>query len=99
MEWENVVRIGQAVVTVAVLVFSVITNRQKASQAKAQELETRLVTLEQQLLHMPDARQFADLAGDVKGMKAEMQGIARELGPLRLSLDRMNDYLLNSKVQ
>ncbi|UQY32638.1 DUF2730 domain-containing protein [Pseudomonas fulva] len=99
MEWENVVRIGQGVITVAVLVFSVITNRQKASAAKAQELETRLVTLEQQLLHMPDARQFAELAGDVKAMKAEMQGVARELGPLRVSLDRMNDYLLNSKVQ
>jgi len=106
MDFDYLLRLGQFVFTVLVGLFSLLTARRASSKAQAEQLATRLnsqdnriLVLEQQLQHMPDARQFAELAGDVKAMKAEMQGVARELGPLRLSLERMNDYLLNSKVQ
>ncbi|MCY1306800.1 hypothetical protein D9M70_566820 [compost metagenome] len=45
--------------------------------------------------HLPDSQQLAELAGDMKAIKAEISGLARELAPLARSVDRINDYLLN----
>ena len=49
--------------------------------------------------HLPDGKQLADLAGDMKAIKAELAGVARELAPLARSVDRINDYLLNARAQ
>ncbi|WP_339844329.1 DUF2730 family protein [uncultured Halopseudomonas sp.] len=106
MDIDTVIRFGQFVFTVAVGLFSIIAARKSSSKADAKELasrmnhqDSRILTLEQQLLHMPDSQQMSELAGDMKAIKAELAGVARELAPLARSLDRINDYLLNARSQ
>ena len=106
MDWDFVTRVGQFVFTVALGIYTVLTSRRSASAVEAQSLEkrlnnhhTRIVTAEQQLLHLPDAKQMAELAGDMKAVKAELAGVARELAPLARALDRINDYLLNARAK
>lgn len=98
------IRAGQFVFTVVVGLFSFSASRRASSKSEAEKLsgrltglDTRILTLEQQMLHLPDGKQFAELAGDMKAIKAEMAGVARELAPLARSLDRINDYLLNAR--
>lgn len=106
MDWDFITRVGQFVFTVLIGLYSLLAARRSASTAEAQELNTRLtnhhtriLTVEQQLLHLPDAKQMSELAGDMKAVKAELAGVARELAPLARALDRINDYLLNARAQ
>ncbi len=104
MDWDVALRAGSTLFTVGIGIYTLLSNRQKASAAEARALdnrlnaqETRIVTLEQQILHLPDAHQLAELAGDMKAIKAELAGLARELAPLTRSVDRINDYLLTAR--
>lgn len=104
MDIDGLLRIGQFGFTVLVGLFSIASARRASSKADADALaqrlaglDTRIVKVEQQLLHLPDGKQLADLAGDMKAVKVELAGVARELAPLARSLDRINDYLLNNK--
>ena len=105
MEWDAIFRYGQGLATLALGIYSFMASRRAASAAEAKELaarlnkqDQRLLTLEQQMLHMPDGTQLSDLAGDMKAIKAELAGVARELAPLARSVDRINDYLLNTRT-
>lgn len=105
MEWDGTIRVIQGLATVLLGLYSVMASRRSASAAEAQTLaerlnsqDTRIVTIEQHILHLPDGKQMADLAGDMKAIKAELAGVARELAPLSRSLDRINDYLLSSRT-
>ncbi|MDR7024377.1 DUF2730 family protein [Pseudomonas peli] len=104
MDWDFITRAGQFVFTVVIGLYSLLAARRSASTAEAQALDkrlnnhhTRIVTVEQQLIHLPDAKQMSDLAGDMKAVKAELAGVARELAPLARALDRINDYLLRAQ--
>ncbi len=106
MDIDLLIRAGQFVFTVAVGIFSIAAARKSSSKADAEALaqrlnsqDSRILTLEQQLLHMPDSHQMSELAGDMKAIKAELAGVARELAPLARSVDRINDYLLNARAQ
>jgi len=106
MDWDLITRGGQFLFTVSIGLYSLAASRRSASIAEAEALaarlskqDTRILTLEQQMLHLPDGKQLADLAGDMKVIKAELAGVARELVPLVRSVDRINDYLLNSRPQ
>lgn len=105
MDLDMLLRAGQFVFTVAVGLFSISASRKASSKVEAEALAARLgnqddriLTLEQQLLHMPDGHRIAELAGDMKAIKAELAGVARELAPLARSVDRINDYLLNKRA-
>lgn len=104
MDLDMLIRGGQFVFTVAVGMFSIASARKASSKLEAGQLDdrltrqdSRLITLEQQMLHMPDSHQMAELAGDMKAIKAELAGVASSLAPLSRSLDRINDYLLNAR--
>lgn len=106
MDWDFTTRVGQFAFTVLLGLYTVMATRRAASASVAEALDdrlnnhhTRLVTLEQQMLHLPDVHQLSDLAGDMKAMRAELAGLARELAPLTRSVDRINDYLLNARAQ
>lgn len=106
MDWDFITRAGQFVFTVVIGLYSLLAARRSASTAEAQALDkrltnhhTRILTVEQQLLHLPDGKQMSELAGDMKAVKAELAGVARELAPLARALDRINDYLLNARSQ
>jgi len=105
MEWEAFFKYGQGLATLALGLYSFMASRRSASAAEAKALsdrlnqqDQRLLTLEQQMLHLPDSKQLSDLAGDMKAIKAELAGVARELAPLARSVDRINDYLLNART-
>ncbi len=104
MDIDLAIRTGQFLFTVLVGMFSLSAARRASSKADATALtgrlnglDTRILTLEQQMLHLPDSHQLSDLAGDMKAMRAELAGLARELAPLTRSVDRINDYLLNAR--
>lgn len=106
MDLDYLLRAGQFVFTVAVGLFSISASRKASSRAQAEELsgrlrdhENRILVLEQRIDHLPDGHQLAELAGDMKAIKAELAGVARELAPLARSVDRINDYLLNARNQ
>lgn len=106
MDMDFALRAGQFLFTVAVGVFSITAARRASSRAEAEELAGRLrdhgnriLVLEQQIDHLPDVHQLAELSGDMKAIKAELAGVARELAPLARSVDRINDYLLNARAQ
>lgn len=105
MEWDAIFRYGQGLATLALGIYSFMSSRRAASAAEAKALgdrlnqqDQRLLTLEQQMLHLPDSKQLSDLAGDMKAIKAELAGVARELAPLARSVDRINDYLLSART-
>ncbi|MCY1375766.1 hypothetical protein D9M68_653980 [compost metagenome] len=102
MDLDMLIRVGQFAFTVVVGVFSLSAARKASSKAEAQALadrlstqDSRILVLEQRMDHLPDSQQLAELAGDMKAIKAEISGLARELAPLARSVDRINDYLLN----
>ncbi|BBT16241.1 hypothetical protein WP8S17C03_22900 [Metapseudomonas otitidis] len=105
MDFDTLLRGGQFVFTVLVGMFSMGAARKASSKADARALEERLnkqdsriTILEQQIAHLPDSQQLAELAGDMKAIKAELEGVARSLDPLTRSVDRINDYLLNARA-
>jgi len=106
MDLDFALRLGQFLFTLIVGVFSITAARRASSRAEAEQLavrlrdhDNRLLVLEQRMDHLPDGKQLADLAGDMKAIKAELAGVARELAPLARSVDRINDYLLNARPQ
>ena len=106
MDMDFALRLGQFLFPLIVGVFSITAARRASSRAEAEELAGRLrdhgnriLVLEQRMDHLPDGKQLADLAGDMKAIKAELAGVARELAPLARSVDRINDYLLNARPQ
>lgn len=105
MDWDFALRAGQFVFTAAVGMFSVSAARRSSSKAEATKLEERLkdqenriLVLEQCIEHMPDGKQLAELAGDMKAIKAELAAVAKSLEPLTRSVERVNDYLLNGRA-
>ncbi|GHU08325.1 hypothetical protein AGMMS50225_06760 [Betaproteobacteria bacterium] len=47
------------------------------------------------LEHIPDKREFAELQGDLKAVKVAQDALGREVGTIRSSLVRIEDFLLN----
>ncbi|WP_275629822.1 DUF2730 family protein [Pseudomonas sp. 273] len=105
MDWDFALRAGQFVFTALVGLYSLAAARRSSSKVEADQLEERLqdqnnriLVLEQCVEHMPDGKQLADLAGDMKAIKVELAGVAKSLDPLIRSVDRINDYLLNART-
>ena len=110
MDMDFALRAGQFVFTAVVGLYSLMASRRSSSKAEAEQLATRLtgqdnriLVLEQRINHLPDSEQLtelagelADLAGDMKAIKVELAGVAKALDPLTRSVDRINDYLLNT---
>ncbi|MDF3841091.1 DUF2730 family protein [Pseudomonas citronellolis] len=104
MDFDMAIRVGQFFFTVGVGLISLTTARRASSKADAERLaerlssqDARILTLEQQMLHLPDSQQLSELAGDMKAMRAELSGLAKALDPLTRSVDRINDYLLSER--
>lgn len=104
MDLDFVLRAGQFAFTALVGLYTLVTARRSSTKAEADQLtdrlssqDNRLLTLEQQMLHLPDSQQLSELAGDMKAIKAELSGLAKALDPLTRSVDRINDYLLSER--
>lgn len=108
---DSILKGAQFLATLGLGACTYMLNRRKASQQEAEaarlqlaQLQERILTMELKIAHMPDDAQLdklndqmGSLAGDMKGMRAEMTGVARELAPLSRSVERINDYLLTAR--
>lgn len=70
--------------------------------ARLDDHTSRLATVEAHLEHLPGAdavgevrEMVARVGGDVKGVKAEVQGIREVLAPMQRVIDNVQQYLLN----
>ena len=51
------------------------------------------------LSHMPNKDEFAELQGDMKGLKVAQESVADQVRTVRASLNRIEDFLLNGGRQ
>ena len=84
----------QWVVVTVIGIYTWMTNRQAASAQEMLELRTRIVALEERIRHLPDHAAITELLGDMKAVRAELQGMQA----IARSVDRINDYLLREKA-
>lgn len=74
-----------------------IAQRRAASAAEAQDMARKITVLEERLRHVPSSDLVNALHSDMRGVQARLDGIQQALVPLGAALDRINNYLLNSK--
>ncbi|MCU4378260.1 hypothetical protein [Acinetobacter haemolyticus] len=79
----------------AVYVF--ISNRQAAKDKELQETKERLTKVEERVRNMPDHIVISEISGDMKALKEQVAGLKDVISPLAKAVDRVNDYLLNTK--
>lgn len=87
----------QWLVMAGVALYAHLAKRDAANTAEVNDLSRRVTTLEEQMRHLPDQELVNELSGDMKAVKAELQGVKEAFAPLVKSLDRINDYLLSHK--
>lgn len=61
------------------------------------DVTTRVTRLEERIRHLPEDDLVHELAGDMKALKAEMEGVRSALGPLATQVGLLNQYLLTHK--
>lgn len=84
-------------VTGAIGIYSWLIGRQAASAKELLELRTRITTLEAEMRQTPSNTQITSLIGKLERLDARLEGVVDDIQPLSRALDRINDYLLNSK--
>jgi len=89
--------VAQWLITGGVAIYAWIANRQAANAKEVEELRGRVIALEEQMRHLPDQSLVTDLSGDLKAVRAELQGVRETIAPLVRSVDRINDYLLSHR--
>lgn len=67
-----------------------------ASLADASQ-HTRLTTLEEKVKHMPTDEEIARLAGEVHGLKAQVNGLAALLSRVEHQTSLIHEHLLSKK--
>ena len=87
----------QWILTSAIGVYSWLIGRQAASGKELLELRTRLTTLEAQVHSTPSKADLQILAGDLKGVRADLHGVREAMTAQARGLDRINTYLLEQK--
>ena len=91
--------------TLAVFAYTWIATRDKDNtkhikaveevlNSKVAECSNRLVNVEQALKYMPSQDEISELQGDMKAIKANQEATQREWHTIRLSLNRIEDFLL-----
>lgn len=83
----------QWLVVTVLAIYTWLTNRQAASAKELLELRTSIVALEEHVRHMPDHTAITELLGDMKAVRAQLDGMQA----ISRAVDRINDYLLREK--
>lgn len=66
--------------------------------ARIADHASRLDRLERDISHMPTSADIADLKADLKAMQATQEASQREVHGIRLTSNRIEDYLLNKRT-
>lgn len=91
--------------TVAVFAYTWIATRDKDNTKHIKAVEevmntrlaeygNRMINVEQALKYMPSQDEISELQGDMKAIKANQEATQREWHTIRLSLNRIEDFLL-----
>lgn len=67
---------------------------EKALGKQIAELLSRTGRLETQVQYMPTPQQMSELKGDMQAMQATQEAIQRDMTTVRVSLNRIEDFLL-----
>lgn len=87
----------QWVLASAIGVYSWLIGRQAASAKELLDLRTRITTLEAQVHSVPSKDELLGLAGDLKGLRAELHGVREAVQTQTRVTDRINNYLLGNE--
>jgi len=66
-------------------------------ETKVAAMDQRLNTLEVHVRHFPTADELAELQGDMKAVKATIEGIDRRMEIVQRQISRVEDFLLKSR--
>lgn len=79
-----------------------ISNLEAEVDARLDDHVQRLATVEERLKHVPATAEIGEVremiarvGGDVKAVKAEVQGVRDQLSPMQRVIDSVQQYLLN----
>lgn len=96
------------IVMAILAVYTWISNRHSATTQDQTELDKRLTEkqalveqrvaiLETQMEGVPTQQQLTEVIERLAHVDARLEGVLKQIDPLLLSLQRINDYLLNNK--
>lgn len=74
-----------------------INDRVAAAEEKIGDHQGWLTRINERLKHLPTSAEMEEIAGDVKGLKAEMTGVKDALKAISRQLELINEYLLENK--
>lgn len=87
----------QWVLTSVIGVYTWLIGRQAASAKELLELRMRLTALETQVHSVPSSAELQMLAGDLKGLRADVAAVRDAMSAQARSVERINSYLLGQK--
>lgn len=87
----------QWLVTAAIAIYSWLMSRQAASSKELLELRTRIISLENQIKHVPTQHQVTQLIEKLGRNEAHLSGLSDRLSGLSHQLDNINQFLLKNK--
>lgn len=67
---------------------------EEAMTKQMAELNSRADKLETRVQYMPTPQQMSELQGDMQAMQATQEAIQRDMTTVRMSLNRIEDFLL-----
>lgn len=91
------VTILQWLITGAIGIYVWLQSRAQAKATEVEMIKHRVILVEEQMRHIPDAHLVHAMHSDMKAVQARLDGIQRSIDPLADALNRMNTYLLNNK--
>lgn len=97
MDFKFWLMVAQLVFTIGLAIFTYSDGRKRARADEVRGLSDRVLVLEEAMSHLPDQDLVHALAGEMKGLQAELKGVKDALGPLAKNIDRVYDYLLKQK--
>lgn len=97
--------IAVLVMPIISMIYTWIATRDKDNSQHIKAVETalsevialhasRIDRLESDVKHLPGQEEFSSLMADMKGMKATQDATHREMHGMRLSINRIEDFLL-----
>lgn len=98
MDLKDVMQLLLSLVALATAAAAWLRKPGEDAQSQVNELDGRLITLEERVKHMPSSDELTELEGTVKAIDERTKGFAQAIDTIRISQQRVENYLLNAKA-